>query len=73
MANAAAAATEQAQIAVQQSKLPVFHADPKKDQFTGDQWNDLRMAVSPETGVPNVPKVISTIPCKMMPSCGIAC
>jgi hypothetical protein len=36
MANAAAA--EQAQLAVEQSKLPVFHTDPKKDQFTGDQW-----------------------------------
>jgi len=35
MANAAAA---QPQLAVKQSKLPVFHADPKKDQFTGDQW-----------------------------------
>jgi len=37
MANAAAAAAEQAQLAVEQSKLPLFHADPKKDQFTGDQ------------------------------------
>jgi hypothetical protein len=38
MANTAAAAAEQAQLAVEQSKLPVFHPDPKKDQFTGDQW-----------------------------------
>ncbi len=36
MANAAAA--EVAQLAVEQSKLPLFHKDPKKDQFTGDQW-----------------------------------
>ncbi len=34
----AAAAAEEAQLAVDQSKLPLFHADPKKDQFTGDQW-----------------------------------
>ncbi len=40
MANAAAAAAAaaEAQLAVEQSKLPLFHADPKKDQFTGDQW-----------------------------------
>jgi len=38
MANATAAAAEQAQLTVEQSKLPVFHADPKKDQFTVDQW-----------------------------------
>jgi len=38
MANAAAAAAEQAQLAIEQSKLPIFHADLKKDQFTGDQW-----------------------------------
>jgi hypothetical protein len=23
---------------LEQSKLPLFHTDPKKDQFTGDQW-----------------------------------
>jgi hypothetical protein len=34
MANAAAAAKE-AQIRVEQS---LFHAEDKKDQFTGDQW-----------------------------------
>ncbi len=38
MANAAAAAAAEAQLAVEQSKLPLFHADPKKDQFTADQW-----------------------------------
>jgi hypothetical protein len=38
MANAAAAAAKQTQLAVEQLKLPVFHADPKKDQFMGDQW-----------------------------------
>jgi hypothetical protein len=38
MANAAAVAAAEAQLAVEQSKLPLFHADPKKDQFTGDQW-----------------------------------
>jgi hypothetical protein len=38
MANQAAAAAAKAQLAVERSKLPLFHADPKKDQFTGDQW-----------------------------------
>jgi hypothetical protein len=40
MTNAAAAAatTSKTQLAVEQSKLPLFHADPKRDQFTGDQW-----------------------------------
>ena len=38
MANAAAAAAAEAELAVEQSKLPLFHADPKKDQFTADQW-----------------------------------
>jgi len=38
MANQAAAAAAEAQLAVEQSKLPAFHADPKKDQFTADQW-----------------------------------
>jgi hypothetical protein len=38
MANQAAAAAAEAQLAVEQSKLPLFHADPKKDQFTADQW-----------------------------------
>jgi hypothetical protein len=37
MANAAAAAASEAQLAVEQSKLPLF-VDPKKDQFIGDQW-----------------------------------
>jgi len=41
MANAAAAATTEAQLAVEQSKLPLFHADPKKDQFTANQWLEL--------------------------------
>ena len=36
--NAAMAAAEQAQINVEQSKLPLFHGDKSKDQFTGDQW-----------------------------------
>ncbi len=36
MANAAPAATAEVQLAVEQSKLPQIHADPKKDQFTGD-------------------------------------
>jgi hypothetical protein len=34
----AAAAAEEAQLSVEQSKLPLFHAEPGKDQFTGDQW-----------------------------------
>jgi len=38
MANQAAAAAAEAQLAVEQSKLPLFHADLKKDQFTADQW-----------------------------------
>jgi hypothetical protein len=38
MANAAAAAAEEAQLSVEQSKLPLFHAEPGNDQFTGDQW-----------------------------------
>jgi hypothetical protein len=38
MANAAAATAKQAQLAVEQSKLLLFHADPKKGQLTGDQW-----------------------------------
>jgi len=38
MTNQAAAAAEEAQLAVEHSKLPLFHSDPKKDQFTGDQW-----------------------------------
>ncbi len=29
---------EEAQLSVEQSKLPLFHAEPGKDQFTGDQW-----------------------------------
>jgi len=37
MAHQAAAAAAEAQLAVEQSKLPLFHADPKKDQFTADQ------------------------------------
>jgi hypothetical protein len=36
--NAAMAAAEQAQLNVEQSKLPLFHGDKKQDQFTGDQW-----------------------------------
>ena len=32
------AAAEQAQLNVEQSKLPLFHGDKSKDQFTGDQW-----------------------------------
>jgi hypothetical protein len=36
--NAAVAAAEQAQLNVEQAKLPLFHADKKLDQFTGDQW-----------------------------------
>jgi len=38
MANAAAAAAEEAQLSVKQSKLLLFHGDPKKDQFMGDHW-----------------------------------
>ncbi len=38
MANQAANAAAEAQLAVEQSKLPCFYADPKKDQFTADQW-----------------------------------
>jgi hypothetical protein len=38
MANAAAADAAEAQLAVEQSKLPLVHEDQKKDQFTGDQW-----------------------------------
>jgi hypothetical protein len=39
MANhAAVAAAEQAQLNVEQSKLPLFNGDKSKDQFTGDQW-----------------------------------
>ncbi len=38
MVNAAATAAEEAQLSVEQSKLPLFHAEPGKDQFTGDQW-----------------------------------
>jgi hypothetical protein len=38
MANAAAAAAAKAQHAIEQSKLPLFHADPKKDQYKEDQW-----------------------------------
>ncbi len=44
MANAATAAAAtaatapEAQLTVEQSKLPLFHADPKRDQFRGDQW-----------------------------------
>ena len=34
----AVAAAEQAQLNVEQSKLPLFHGDKSKDQFTGDQW-----------------------------------
>ncbi len=34
----AAAAAEEAQLSVEQSKLPLFHAEAGKDQFTGDQW-----------------------------------
>ena len=36
--NAAMAAAEQAQLNVEQSRLPLFHGDKSKDQFTGDQW-----------------------------------
>ena len=36
--NAAMAAAEQAQLNVEQAKLPLFHGDKSKDQFTGDQW-----------------------------------
>ncbi len=32
------AAAEEALLGIEQSKLPFFHADPKKDHFTGDQW-----------------------------------
>ncbi len=39
----AAAAAEEAQLSVEQSKLPLFHAEPGKDQFTGDQWLLPRM------------------------------
>jgi hypothetical protein len=39
IANAAAAA-EEAQLSVEQSKLIFFHAEDKKDQFMGDQWLD---------------------------------
>jgi hypothetical protein len=38
MANQAAAAAAEAQLAVEQSKLQLFHTDPNKDQFTRDQW-----------------------------------
>ncbi len=38
MANAAAVAAAEVQLAVEQLKLPLFHAGPKKYQFTGDQW-----------------------------------
>ena len=32
------AAAEEAQHSVESSKLPLFYADPDKDQFTADQW-----------------------------------
>jgi hypothetical protein len=38
MANAATAAAKEDQLSVEQSKLPLFHAKDKKDQFTRDQW-----------------------------------
>ena len=38
MADAAAAAAEEAQRSVELSKLPLFYADKEKDQFNPDQW-----------------------------------
>jgi hypothetical protein len=38
MANTVAAGAKEAQLSVQQSKLPLFHAEAKKDLFTEDQW-----------------------------------
>jgi len=51
----AAVAAKEAQLAVEQAKVPYFHVEPKKDQFTGvqgleqfknsledGQWNDKR-------------------------------
>jgi len=67
MANAAAAAAEHAQLAVEQSKLPVFHSVTQTrkriNSWETNGWNNSKMVLSPETGALNVPSATSTILC----------
>ena len=54
----AVAAAEEAQRSVESSKLPLFHADPAKDQFTADQWME-RFEMSRKAGQWNAAKTAS--------------
>ena len=59
----AAAAAEEAQLSVEQSKLPLFHAEPGKDQYTWTNgWNDSKNADKPATGTRLAPRATSTTP-----------
>jgi hypothetical protein len=73
MAKQAAAAAEEAQLAVKQSKLPLFHADPKKDQFTGDQWlEQFENSRKPAPGLNSTPNASSTMLSEMVHYNGFA-
>jgi hypothetical protein len=62
MANQAATATKEVQLAVEQSKLLLFHADPKKDQFMGDQWlEQFENSSQAGTGINNIPRATFTM------------
>ena len=54
----AVAAAEEAQRSVESSKLPLFYADPAKDQFTADQWME-RFEMSRRAGQWNAAKTAS--------------